>query len=385
MQKNLASFALDPANSRGRLFEERATSIRNPFQEDLNRITNSASFRRLEYKTQVFINDKGDHYRTRLTHSIEVSQIGKVLANHFNLSADLTEVICLSHDLGHPPFGHAGEEALDAAMKSNGGFDHNANALRLVVEGEEKYFAYNGLNLTWETLEGMVKHNGPLLGENSKKRPIDKFILEFNDKYNLHLDKFASLEAQVAAISDDIAYNAHDLEDGLKAGLFSLDDIKQNNFMDFVLNDVEKNINNYENRRALHEIIKKLADALILDVISETKNRLLRHNIKSFGDVQNAPENLVSFSEKTSEFILKLKEFLFNNMYRHSQVNRMTFKGRKIVKDLFEVYMNDYGCLPEKWRRKIDQGVDPKRVICDYISGMTDRFAMREHEQLYNF
>lgn len=288
MEYKLAEYASNPSTSKGRMYATDFQSFRNDFQRDLNRITHSASFRRLEYKTQVFVNDKGDHYRTRLTHSIEVSQIGKVIANALNLSIDLTEVVCLSHDLGHPPFGHAGEEALDEMMQGYGGFDHNANSLKLVTEQEERYFDFDGLNLTWESLEGIVKHNGPLKGKYSKNKVIPKIILDFNDIFDLQLDKFASLEAQVAAISDDIAYNAHDLEDGMRAKLFDLNDLKKAGFMNDIIFSVENSVKGAELQRLIHEVVRRVITVLVADVIHNSKKNIDKLSIKTVNDVGNA-------------------------------------------------------------------------------------------------
>jgi dGTPase len=383
MEYKLAEYASNPSTSRGRMYATDFQSFRNDFQRDLNRITHSASFRRLEYKTQVFVNDKGDHYRTRLTHSIEVSQIGKVIAAALNLSVDLTEVVCLSHDLGHPPFGHAGEEALDEMMKNNGGFDHNANSLKLVTDQEERYFDFDGLNLTWETLEGIVKHNGPLQGKYSSHKKIPEIILDFNNKFDLQLDKFASLEAQVAAISDDIAYNAHDLEDGMRANLFDLDDLKKAGFMNDIIFSVERSLKGAQLQRVVHEVVRRVITLLVRDVITNSKKNIKSMKIEKISDVWNASQTIIGFSDKQKEFVKDLKKFLFANMYRHSYVNRMTYKARETVKSLFEVYINNLECLPGNWFNKISvEKIDPYIVVCDYIAGMTDRFASKEYEQL---
>lgn len=386
MEYQLAPYALNPLRSKGRLYKSENFPARNEFQHDLQCIIHSASFRRLEYKTQVFVNDKGDHYRTRLTHSIEVSQIGKIIASSLGLSTDLTEVIALAHDLGHPPFGHAGEEELNKIMSERGGFDHNANSLKLITEQEERYFAFDGLNLTWESLEGIVKHNGPLLGKYSMDKEPNKFILEFNKKFDLELKKFASLEAQVAAIADDIAYNVHDLEDGLRANLFNIDSLKAAGFMNEIIVKVEKLASGGDIHRTIHEILRRVLNLLIEDVIENAKKRIKEFNINSFYDVQDTSESIVKFSPEKQHFLNRLRAFLFKNMYRHSQVNRMTYKAKKIIVELFSVYINYQNCLPEKWQNKITQEkLDPYLVVCDYIAGMTDRFAMKEHKQLCNF
>ncbi|MEQ9115832.1 MAG: deoxyguanosinetriphosphate triphosphohydrolase [Rickettsiales bacterium] len=386
MENALRSYACDPMKSKGRLYKTEKAKFRNDFQRDLNRITRSASFRRLEYKTQVFVNDKGDHYRTRLTHSIEVSQIGQAIASALKASVDLTEVICLSHDLGHPPFGHAGEEALNKKMQAHGGFDHNANSLKLVTEQEERYFDFDGLNLTWESIEGIVKHNGPLLGKYSDGKKVSQIILDFDKKFNLQLDRFASIEAQIAAIADDIAYNAHDLEDGMRAGLFTIEDIRSANFMNEILDAIQKKSNGAEKQRVIHEILRRVTDELVDDVIANSLENIEKLNIKTVEDIRNATQPIVTFSENKTSFIDNLRSFLLENMYKHSYVNRMTYRARKIVSELFDVYINNLECLPDNWYSKVKyEKQNPYIVVCDYIAGMTDRFAAKEHEYLCNF
>lgn len=377
MHENLASYASNPTTSKGRLFRE-ATSFRNEFQRDINRIINSTPFRRLLYKTQVFVNDTGDHYRTRLTHSLEVAQIGKVIASALDLSTELTECLCLAHDIGHPPFGHAGENALALCMIDHGGFDHNEYALKLLTELEVSYLDFSGLNLCWETLDGLIKHNGPII---DNPRPYTKFYAQ---KHNIKLNHYASLEAQVASLADDIAYNSHDLEDGLRAGLFTVEDICQAGIFSEVISEVTKLRGRYEERKIVHEIIRSIMNHLTFDVIEQTRKNLKKHDIKELEQVYLAERSLVSFSAKAHQELNHLREFLYKNMYRHYQVNRMTLRATKIVKDLYSVYVSNPHCLPPEWQAKLSIAELPG-VVCDYIAGMTDRFAADEHKKLCGF
>lgn len=383
MERYLASYASNPKFSKGRLHEEEDT-FRNAFQRDLNRITHSAAFRRLEYKTQVFVNDTGDHYRTRLTHSLEVAQISKVIAIELGLSVELTECLSLAHDLGHPPFGHAGEDALNKKLADHGGFDHNAYTLKLLTQLEERYIKFNGLNLTVETLDGIAKHNGPLSGKYIVNKKPSKLVVEHAENYGIKLETFPSLEAQVASIADDIAYNSHDLEDGLKAGFFTIEDIYNFNLINDIIDDVRSIQKNIEDQRLIHEVIRRLINNMVIDVISQSKNNINSIKIKTLKDVQDAHKMVVEFSEPMQEKVLKLKNYLKDNMYMHYTVNRMTFKARKIVKELFDVFLENPGCLPSKWQNKIS-GKNLPIIIADYIAGMTDRYAIKEHEVLCNF
>ncbi len=383
MERYLASYASNPKFSKGRLHEEEDT-FRNAFQRDLNRITHSAAFRRLEYKTQVFVNDTGDHYRTRLTHSLEVAQISKVIAIELGLSVELTECLSLAHDLGHPPFGHAGEDALNKKLADHGGFDHNAYTLKLLTQLEERYIKFNGLNLTVETLDGIAKHNGPLSGKYIVNKKPSKLVVEHAENYGIKLETFPSLEAQVASIADDIAYNSHDLEDGLKAGFFTIEDIYNFNVINDIIDDVRSIQQDIEDQRLIHEVIRRLINNMVIDVISQSKNNINSIKIKTLKDVQDAHKMVVEFSEPMQEKVLKLKNYLKDNMYMHYTVNRMTFKARKIVKELFDVFLENPGCLPSKWQNKIS-GKNLPIIIADYIAGMTDRYAIKEHEVLCNF
>lgn len=377
MHENLAGYASNPMKSQGRLYME-ANSFRNEFQRDINRIVNSTPFRRLLYKTQVFLNDTGDHYRTRLTHSLEVAQTGKVIAAAIDLSTELTECLCLAHDIGHPPFGHAGENALDLCMVDHGGFDHNEYALKLLTELEVSYLNFQGLNLCWETLDGLIKHNGPV---NKNPRP---YIKLYAQKHNINLNNYASLEAQVASLADDIAYNGHDLEDGLRAGLFTIEDVCRAEIFPEILNTLKKLRGRYEERQIIHEIIREIMNCLIADVIEQTKRNLAIYNITQLEQVYGASDSLVSFSTKIDRELSKLREFLHKNMYRHYQVNRMTLRASKIVKELYRVYIDNPQCLPPEWQAKLS-AVELPHLVCDYIAGMTDRFAIDEHKKLCGF
>ena len=378
MPQNLASYASNPALSKGRLHHEEPT-FRNEFQRDVNRIINSAAFRRLEYKTQVFVNDKGDHYRTRLTHSLEVAQIAKVIASALGLATDLAECLSLAHDLGHPPFGHAGEEALDKKLAADGGFNHNEYTLKLLTALEERYIKFNGLNLSYETLDGIIKHNGPI-------KSIDKntLIYKYAKEHRIILDRYPSLEAQVAGIADDIAYNSHDLEDGLRAKLFTIADIHNAGVFTDIINEVRSLDQDAQEQRIIHEIIRRLVNQMVTDVLATSNRNLESMRIENIEQVYRADKLIVNFSESMQEKVGKLKKFLLLNMYRHYTVNRMTYRAKKIVAELFDVFSENSGCLPDKWQARL-AGANKSVIIADYIAGMTDRFAAKEHELLCNF
>lgn len=383
----LASYAVDEEKSRGRLYQEIAddSKYRSVFGRDRDRIINSSAFRRLQYKTQVFVNHQGDHYRTRLTHSLEVAQIARWISTALKVNKDLAEVVSLAHDLGHTPFGHAGEEALHAKMESFGGFSHNAHTLKIITKIETRFIDFEGLNLSWEMLEGVVKHNGPLV--NDLKLPA--YIKEYNQKHDLDLGRFPSLEAQISAISDDIAYNNHDVEDGLRADVFRIEAL----FELPIIGEIYKEIL-AKNPKIQHELLvgeakKKLILLMVLDVVDQTKKNLAENKITTEEDVRNAAKLLVHFSEKVENAHQALKKFLMENMYRHSTVNRMTANANKIVGALFDFYMKYPNCLPDErgiLAQKISQESYAQKklsaLICDYIAGMTDRFAIREYEEL---
>jgi dGTPase len=387
----LAPYACDPRKSRGRLIAEPESATRTPHQRDRDRIIHSAAFRRLKYKTQVFVYHEGDYYRTRLTHSLEVAQIARSIARALALNEDLAEALALAHDLGHPPFGHAGEEALAEAMRPYGGFDHNAQTLRILTRLEQRYAEFDGLNLTWETLEGVVKHNGPLTGPRARRGgnaagPLAEGILDYSRRHDLELDSFAGAEAQVAALSDDIAYNNHDIDDGLRAGLFEIADLHEIPLVGPTFDALEKRYPGIERGRLIHEAIRRLIDHMVNDLLAETRQRLEEAKPGSPEAVRALGAPLVAFSERMRENDRALRDFLFGRMYRHFRVNRMTSKARQVVGELFRLFLAEPECLPTEWQRLTDGPAAPAtaRVVADYIAGMTDRFALDEHRRLFD-
>lgn len=381
-----ALFAVDAEASRGRRFAEEEGSTRSPFQRDRDRIIHSTAFRRLQYKTQVFVYHEGDYYRTRLTHSLEVSQIARSICRTLGLDEDLAEALSLAHDLGHSPFAHAGEEALQAQMRPYGGFDHNAQSLKIVTELEQRYGTFDGLNLTWECLEGLVKHNGPLIVGGTQLSDLPGVIQRQEAELNLELGTFAGAEAQVAALSDDIAYNNHDIDDGLRAGLFTLDDLTHVPLVGTVVQQVRSLYPDADNDRLAHEVVRRLIDHMVRDLLTETGHRIARHNPKSADDVRNLPEPIVAFSEEMIANDRQLRKFLREHMYHHYKVNRMTSKARRIVADLFALYLGEPEVLPDPWRTDAttDDMSARARIVCDFIAGMTDRFAIEEHRRLFD-
>lgn len=386
-----AAYASDPEHSRGRLTKEDSSSTRSQFRRDCDRIIHSAAFRRLEYKTQVFVNHEGDHYRTRLTHSLEVAQIARSISRNLCLNEDLAEAMALAHDLGHTPFGHAGEDALNDATKDLCGFDHNAQSIKIVTLLEQKYAAFNGLNLSWELLEGLAKHNGPLQGERRNKEIYDgtlpDVIAEYNKLHNLELDKFPSAEAQIAANADDIAYNNHDIDDGLRANLFSLEDVKKLPMVGNIFRELANEYPNLEPQRLVHEANRRMINRMIVDITRQTYKNIKEFDIQTPDDVRNLDVPLVAFSHGMSENIKAVKQFLKDNMYNHYKVCRMTSKARRVVTDLFNILYNEPECLPTEWRKKAESSHTNKaraEVVVDFIAGMTDRFAMDEHKKLFD-
>jgi dGTPase len=355
---------------------------RSLYSRDRDRILHSAAFRRLTHKTQVFIYHEGDHYRTRLTHSLEVAQIARSMARTLRVDEDLTEALALAHDLGHPPFGHAGERALDHAMAEDGGFDHNAQSLRVVTELERKYARFDGLNLTWEMLEGLVKHNGPLLGTGAA-RPIPEAITAYGAKQDLALATYASVEAQLAALADDIAYNNHDIDDGYRAGLFTFAELAEVPLAGRALADVRSTYPGLEGTRALYETTRRLITALIDDAVAETRRRLNDLAPISADDVRNAGHPLVAFSAPMSRDLDTLREFLAARVYRHTRIERVMSEAESVVTDLFGRYRARPDALPAEWREHAPADAYP-RYVCDFIAGMTDRYALAEHRRLFD-
>lgn len=381
----LASYATDPYKTRGRLFPEAECTMRTPHQRDRDRIIHSVAFRRLEYKTQVFVNHEGDHYRTRLTHSLEVAQLARGLARSLQLNEDLAEALALAHDLGHPPFGHAGEDGLHKAMASFGGFDHNAQTIRILTHLEHRYADFDGLNLTWEVLEGIAKHNGPLVGQPNSK-PLPRALNYYLQQQDLRLDSYASLEAQVAAIADDIAYNNHDIDDGLRAGFFTLADLEGLPLLGDLIREARASHPQLSEQRQTHEIIRRMINRMVGDVMDHTRARIAKLKIKTPEDVRSAGQMLVQFSPEMEVVNKSIKTFLFKHMYRHYKVNRMTSKARRVVVDLFEFFLQEPNCLPPVWYAQTDGAGTQQtaEVIADFIAGMTDRFALDEHARIFD-
>jgi dGTPase len=387
-----APYGADPAASRGRLHDEAPSPTRTPFQRDRDRIVHSTAFRRLAHKTQVFVHHEGDHFRTRLTHTIEVAQIARALAKALRLDEDLSEAVALGHDLGHTPFGHTGEDALDACMAPFGGFDHNSHGLRLVTELERRYAAFDGLNLTFETLEGLVKHNGPLLDASSqplarwRARGLPETIAAYDKRQSLALGSFASLEAQAAAIADDIAYNAHDMDDGLRAGLFDLKAIRDIALIGRLLDEVDALYPGLERPRVIHELGRRVITRFIEDVIAESRRRIGEAGVRTIEDVRAAGRPLIGFSRSMEAADADIKRFLFANMYRHPNVRRVREKADLVVRRLFAAFSQDPIAMPEEWAFGVagaGEG-DRARLAADYIAGMTDRFAIAEHRRLFD-
>ena len=375
MQKNEYSRLATPIKSVGRIFKEKTSILRSPYQRDRDRIVHSTAFRRLKHKTQVFVNTTGDHYRTRITHSLEVSQIARTLGKIFGLNEDLCETLSLSHDLGHPPFGHAGEKALNYCMNNFGGFDHNIQTLRIVTLLENKYYNFKGLNLSIETLDGLIKHNGPIV-DNSK---YDKILGKNIFKGKINFLKNPSLESQISSISDDIAYNSHDLEDGLKAGLFNIDDIDEIPVISNIVNKHKNKLKKNERELALRQIIRDIINEMVKDVIINTKKNLKKEKIKNIRDVYKVDMQLVTFSEEMANFDMSIKSFLRENMYYNKKILNKTRKGEKIIKLLFS-RINKH---PLKFvKRNTLKMYSKERSICDFIAGMTDRYAINLYNSL---
>jgi dGTPase len=385
-----AIYAADPAQSRGRRYAEPPSATRNAFRRDCDRIIHSAAFRRLAHKTQVFVYHEGDHFRTRLTHTLEVAQIARSLARALGLDEDLAEALALAHDLGHPPFGHAGERALDECLAGHGGFDHNAQALRVVTDLERRYADFNGLNLSWETLEGLVKHNGPLIDREGigvgryARHGAPAPIVEYSKIQDLELWTYASAEAQVAALSDDIAYDAHDIDDGLRADLFTLGDIAAVPLVGGLLKVIDAEHPRVDPARRVHEAVRALITRMIEDVIAESGRRVAMLKPRSAAEVREAPRPIVGFSPAMEKADREVKNFLYARMYRHDRVMRVMADAERIVRDLFRHFMGSPADLPAEWGEGIDT-TDARRArrVADYIAGMTDRYALIEHAKYF--
>jgi dGTPase len=387
-----APYACDPGASRGRLHPEPASKSRSAFRRDCDRIIHATAFRRLKHKTQVFVFDEGDHYRTRLTHTLEVAQIARALARRLRLDEDLAEALALAHDLGHPPFGHAGERALDACLAAFGGFDHNAQTLRIVTALERRYPAFDGLNLTWETLEGLVKHNGPLTDrgglplERYRAQGVPATILDYVRLQDLQLWSFAGVEAQIAAFADDIAYDAHDIDDGLRAELFPLDDLAALPLPGSIIGAIGAAYPGLDNHRLVPELVRQLIGLLIDDVVGETERRIGTLAPCSADEVRRAASPLVGFSAAMVEAEGAIKRFLWKRVYRHQRVMRVMDQAERVVRDLFERYSAQPGDLPAEWNEglaALDEAARARR-IADFIAGMTDRYALVEHGRLFD-
>ena len=380
MQKNykenhLKPYAIKSINSKGRIYNEKENSIRSPYQRDRDRIIHSSSFRRLKHKTQVFVNTEGDHYRTRLTHSMEVSQISRTLARFLGLNEDLCETLSLSHDLGHTPFGHAGEEVLNQCMKKHGGFNHNIQTLRIVTLLEHKYYKFFGLNLTIETLDGLIKHSGPVKNLNLYNTILKKNLF----KNKIIFDAYPSLEAQIAAISDDIAYNNHDLEDGLRAGLFTIEKFNSIPFVSKLINKHVNNTKNYRREIIINQIVRELINVMVVDVINTTNRNLKKYNPQSIKDIYKQDHLIVDFSDKMKKVDMQIKDFLRHNMYNHKKVIINTNKGKRIIKVLFNYLSKN----PKKYiNEELVKKAPKERVVADFIAGMTDRYAINLHKKI---
>ncbi|WP_411287984.1 deoxyguanosinetriphosphate triphosphohydrolase [Phenylobacterium sp.] len=379
-----AAYAEDPAASRGRKLPEPESRTRTPFARDRDRIIHATAFRRLKEKTQVFVAHEGDHFRTRLTHSLEVAQIARSLATALGLDADLAETIALAHDLGHPPFGHAGEDELQLQMQAYGGFDHNVQTFRVVTKLERRYPRFDGLNLTWETLEGVIKHNGPVADKLDK--PSWSAIAEFDAQYDLRLDSWASAEAQVAALADDIAYNNHDVDDGVQAGLFQLSELLEVPLIGPHVAAATAEFPDCDPSILRLEAVRRMIGAMVDDVLAETGRRAQATGIASPEDVRTLDHAVVAFSRDMAEDLSALRTFLMERMYRHWRVNRTRSQARRILAEMFLLFMGEPDVLPTEWyvRAQKRDEAGRARLVCDYIAGMTDRFAIEEHRKLFH-
>jgi dGTPase len=383
----LAPYACLPDASRGRLHPERVSSFRSPFQRDRDRIIHSSAFRRLKHKTQVFVEHEGDYYRTRLTHTIEVAQVARTIAGVLGLNTDLAEAVALAHDLGHTPFGHTGEDALGALMAGYGGFDHNAQALRIVTRLERHYADFDGLNLTWEALEGIAKHNGPVTGPNARHpdAPLPYALAEVNAAWDLELDTHASAEAQVAAIADDVAYSHHDLHDGLRSGLFDEADLMDLPVTGPAFAEVDRLYPGLDRMRRRHEALRRVFGRMVEDVIAVAQNRLLAAQPGSVDDIRRMGTTVIRFSKPLYQELKAIRSFLFHRMYRAPSVMVERARVTDVINSLFPLFMAQPALLPAEWQADVARAGDETalaRIVADYVAGMTDRFALQEHARL---
>ncbi len=377
----LANYAVHNKDSKGRLYPDYANIIRSDFQRDRDRLIHSAAFRRLEGKTQVFAYHEGRNYRTRLTHSIEVAQITRTLCKNLNLNEELGEAIALAHDLGHAPFGHAGERGLNNCMKKFGGFDHNINSLKIMTEIETHYPNFKGLNLTWETLEGTIKHNGPI------KNISHDWLKKFNKIFPLDLKNYPSLEAQIASFADDIAYNNHDIDDGFRAGFFTINDLCELEFIKEIITKFDAKNPNCSDQIRIYAITRSLISAMIFDLIKTTQKNIIDYNISSTDNIRKSKRFTANFSKEMHQHIFELHQFLIKHFYTHSNIARMDMKSQKILEDLFSAFMNDNKLLPMELRPQIDNSTSDEikaDYVCSYIANMTDALACEEHQKLFN-
>jgi dGTPase len=385
----LQPFACQPDASRGRLWPERLSSFRSPYQRDRDRIIHSSAFRRLKHKTQVFVEHEGDYYRTRLTHTIEVAQVARTIAGVLGLNTDLAEAVALAHDLGHTPFGHTGEDAMERLMAPYGGFDHNAQALRIVTRLERHYADFDGLNLTWETLEGIAKHNGPVTGPNADAKhagPLPYALAEVNSQWDLELHTHASAEAQVAAIADDVAYSHHDLHDGLRSGLFTEDDLMDLPVTRPAFEEVDRSYPGLDKMRRRHEALRRVFGRMVEDVIAVAQNRLTSAQPKSVDDIRHMGTTIIRFSKPLYQDLKAVRSFLFHRMYRAPSVMAVRAEVTRMVDDLFPLFLKQPDLLPPEWQADVQAAQDETqlaRTVADYVAGMTDRFAIQEHQRLF--